>query len=171
MVGIAAASALLFAVVLWRGISFDVTAESLEQIQISRLVFKEHIPRGVQDWERFEQLPLDGDGLLATSPEAEVEILEWSSHRRRVDIAAVAPTEIVLRTFYYPGWNAKIDGEPAAMRSVAPLHAIGLEVPAGDHSMDIRFGPTPIRILGSILSVLTAGLLLLANLRRWRRLG
>jgi len=171
LVGIAAASALLFAVVLWRGISFDVTAESLEQIQISRLVFKEHIPRGVQDWERFEQLPLDGDGLLATNPEAEVEILEWSSHRRRVDIAAVAPTEIVLRTFYYPGWNAKIDGEPAAMRSVAPLHAIGLEVPAGDHSMDIRFGPTPIRILGSILSVLTAGLLLLANLRRWRRLG
>ena len=46
LVGIAAASTLLFAVVLWRGISYDVTAESLEQIQISRLVFKEHIPRG-----------------------------------------------------------------------------------------------------------------------------
>jgi len=171
LVGIAAASALLFAVVLWRGISFDVTAESLEQIQISRLVFKEHIPRGVQDWERFEQQPFEDDGLLATSPEAEVEILEWSSHRRRMDISANEPTEVLLRTFFFPGWVATLDGEPIPLKPVAPLHAIGFQVPSGKRHVDIRFQPTPIRVLGSILSVLTAGLLLVANLRGRRRSG
>ncbi len=142
LVGIAASSALLFAVFLWQGISYDITSETLEQIQISRLIFKEHIPRGVRDWERFEQLPLEGEGLLATNPEAEVEILEWSSHRRRLDIEADgADRDVFLRTFFYPGWEATIEGEPVGLRPVAPLYAIGLEVPPGDHSLDIRLRP------------------------------
>ena len=169
LIGIAATWAFVFAVFLWGAISYDVTSESLEEIQISQLVFKEHIPRGVQDWERFERLPLAGDGLLATSPRAEVAVLEWSSHRRRIDIAAEELTEVVLRTFYFPGWEATIDGEPAPMSPVAPLYAIGLQVPPGDHQLDIRFGPTPIRVVGSVLSILAAGLLLIANLRRCRR--
>jgi len=167
LISAVAASSILFSVFLWRAVSFDLTAENLERVQISRLVFKEHIPRGVQDWERFEQLPLDSDGLLATSPQAEVEIQEWSSHRRQVDIAADEPAEVFLRTFYFPGWVATLDGEPVPLHPVAPLHAIGLQVPTGDSHIDIRFRPTPVRVLGSILSVLTAGLLLLANLRRW----
>ncbi len=166
LVGAATVAAVLFAVFLWRGIGYNVTAATLETAEISRLVFKEHLPRGVEDWRLFERLPLDEGVRVITPPEATVEVDEWSSHRRELTVSADASTKVVLRTFYYPGWEAVVDGEPAGVEAIPPLQALGVRVPAGEHRLEVRFEPTPVRRLGSLLSVLTAAGLLLANLRR-----
>lgn len=162
LIGIAMAGALLFAVFLWRGITYDVTSAGLEKADISRLVFKEHMPRGVENWRRFERLPLDTARRVVTTPAVQVEVREWSSHRRRLRVEAGDSTQLALRTFYYPGWTAKVDGESVEIEVLPPLHAIGLQVTPGEYLLDVRFGPTPVQVLGSIMSVLTAGLLALA---------
>jgi uncharacterized membrane protein YfhO len=132
-------------------------------------MFKEHMPRGVEDWQRFEQLPLDGAARVVTTPAAEVEIGEWSSHRRRVGLTVAQPTQVALRTFYYPGWEARLDGVPVDIEVLPPFHTLGVKVPAGELVLEVQFAPTPVRVLGSVVSVLAAGLLALANLRARRR--
>ena len=165
LIGVAVAGAVFFALFLWRGIAYDVTATSLEQAEIAGLVYKEHMPRGVEEWRLFERLPLDGAPLVATSSPAQVEVQEWSSHRREMGVTTGEPTQVALRTFYYPGWSASLDGQPAAIEVLSPLHTLAVSVPSGAHHLEVRFGPSPIRVVGSILSLLTAGLLILANLR------
>ena len=169
LVGIATAAAALFAVLLWRGIAYDVTASAVAEADIGGLVFKEHMPRGVEDWQRFEELPLAGAARVVTTSAASVEVGEWSSHRRRVGITAAQPAQVVLRTFYYPGWEATLDGVPVDLEVLPPLYTLGVKVPAGEHLLEVQFAPTPVRVLGSVVSVLAAGLLALANLRRQRR--
>jgi uncharacterized membrane protein len=167
--GLASTAAVLFAVLLWRGIAYDVTAAAVAEADIGGLVFKEHMPRGVENWQRFEELPLAGAARVVTTSAASVEVGEWSSHRRRVGINAAQPTQVALRTFHYPGWAARLDGVPVDIEVLPPLHTLGVKVPAGEHVLEVEFAPTPVRVLGSVVSVLAAGFLALANLRRQRR--
>ena len=101
---------------------------------------------------------------------------DWDAPAR-VDIISYTSTEVALRTesekagylvltdTYYPGWIATIDGE------AAPIHRANVMfravvVPAGSHDVLFRYQPTSFRI-GAIISVMTAGILLLVSVGWW----
>ncbi|HEX2185660.1 MAG TPA: hypothetical protein VHN78_09165, partial [Chloroflexota bacterium] len=86
----------------------------------------------------------------------------WTDAR----VVAETPGVLAFRTVAFPGWRAYLDGRPVepqlaprdAALDVAPGF-ITVPVPAGEHRVQIAFGPTPLRTAAAALSVLAvAGL-------------
>jgi len=64
------------------------------------------------------------------------------------------PGTVQVNVFYFPGWQVTVDGEPVA-GVPSPTGAILVDVAAGEHRIDARFGDTPPRTAGAILSGIT----------------
>jgi hypothetical protein len=69
---------------------------------------------------------------------------------------------LVYRTFYFPGWQADLDGRPLPVRPSDPEGLIAFDVPAGEHAFTLRFASTPIRRAAGGLSIAGMGLLVVA---------
>lgn len=73
------------------------------------------------------------------------------------------PATVRVHLTYFPGWQVRVDGQLAAARVSNPHGLIEVDVPGGEHRIDVRMGPTPPRITGAIISWAT----LLALLGAW----
>ncbi len=74
-----------------------------------------------------------------------------------------------LHTFYFPGWQGYIDGTKVGTYPSGDFGLVTLDVPQGEHRVDLRFEDTWEQKLGSALSLATLILLILALLRYGRR--
>jgi len=83
-----------------------------------------------------------------------------------VRVTSPVPATVEFYTYYYPGWRATVDGHPVTIWQAPPFGLIQLEVPAGEHVVALRFGGTPIRTAGAVLTLLS--LCLSAALWMWR---
>jgi uncharacterized membrane protein YfhO len=77
------------------------------------------------------------------------------------------PGLLVLSDNYYPGWKAKVDGEPADVERVDYLFR-GVRVPAGASTVEFRYEPLSWRI-GWIVSLVSLVGLLAAIVLGMRR--
>jgi hypothetical protein len=64
-----------------------------------------------------------------------------------------------IRTLGFPGWEAKVNGDPQPAFAHKQLGNILLALPAGSHDVELTFRATSDRRLGAILS--GVGLILL----------
>jgi 6-pyruvoyl-tetrahydropterin synthase-like protein len=136
---------------------------------ISRVMF-EYIPRGVESWQRFEEIPYAENARAALEPPGAVEVVEWTTHGRRLRIDSAVPALLRVRTFAYPGWEARLDGVAAPIEADNRLLAATIRVPAGRHDVEMRFGSTTDRRLGAGVSLLSiATMLALAAAARGSR--
>ncbi|MBI3360791.1 MAG: hypothetical protein HY023_06735, partial [Chloroflexi bacterium] len=90
-------------------------------------------------------------------------------------VNSAAGWRAVYRTFYFPGWQATLDGQPAKIEITSPDGLMAVEVPSGAHRLGFGFHPTTIRVGTLIVSgsawVTVVGLLIVktsAQLRRQR---
>jgi hypothetical protein len=88
-----------------------------------------------------------------------VSVISYAPSRIVLRTASSAPALLVATDAYYPGWRATVDGEASALR-IADVAFRGVRVPAGDHTVEMRFAP---RILVwssaiSLLALAAAGL-------------
>jgi hypothetical protein len=69
-----------------------------------------------------------------------------------------ADSQVRLRfyTNYFPGWQATVDGEPVAIAPDPPDGLIGLDLPPGEHMVQVRLTATPVRRAGTVLSLIAA---------------
>jgi Bacterial membrane protein YfhO len=95
----------------------------------------------------------DGVGVV----DASARIVEYSPHRVRVAASTRDDALLVLTDTYYPGWQAFVDGQPQPLVRGDLLFRV-VPVPAGEHTVELRFEPTSVRIglLVSLLAVLVA---------------
>jgi hypothetical protein len=63
------------------------------------------------------------------------------------------PLPLRLHQFHQPGWNAAIDGQPAATYPTGELGLVTVDVPAGTHEVVIHFGATPARTAGLLITL------------------
>jgi hypothetical protein len=86
----------------------------------------------------------------------------------RFVIESPQPFTARVLTFYFPGWRAWVDGEPADIAPDEPFGLIAALLPAGRHTLDLRFGSTPPRTTGTVVSAVSLlGLVGLALGVRW----
>lgn len=103
------------------------------------------------------------DGAMAT-------VLRRTTVDDEVRLTLPAATTVTFYSRFYPGWNAYIDGQRVNITVEKPNGWITVPVPAGEHTVAIRFEQTLPRIAGTALTILTAlGMLLWPFVRRVRR--
>lgn len=137
--------------------------------------------RGMTAWS--ERVPTDADSpliaqYLAGEPLRRAAIVAGSGSiveqsatalSAQARVRAQDPVHLRFYTYYFPGWQATVDGQPAEIEIDAPNGLIGLTLPPGEHLVRLRFGPTPVRRAGAMLSLaglLLTGLLLVVRPRR-----
>jgi len=111
--------------------------------------------------------PLRRAAIIAGSGEVLAQSAAANSAWARV--RADGPVRLRFYTNYFPGWRATVDGRPAEIAPDAPDGLIGLDLPAGEHEVRLRFTPTPVRRIGMGLSAAAAlgvGVLFICPRRR-----
>jgi hypothetical protein len=114
-------------------------------------------------------------GTPAPAPDSRpiVRILDYDAEEVRLEANFEAPGYLVLADAYYPGWQAEVDGLPAAiLRADLYFRAVPLE--AGQHHVVFRYRPASVRwglVIsgGAALAALLAGLVLALGAYRGRR--
>ncbi|MBI1880046.1 MAG: hypothetical protein HYR94_17815 [Chloroflexi bacterium] len=85
---------------------------------------------------------------------ANVESAVYGFNQVDLTINAAQPYQAVFHTFYFPGWHATVDGQPAPLAPVTERGLIGVSLPAGQHQLRLAFGETPIRLAANGLSLI-----------------
>jgi hypothetical protein len=73
---------------------------------------------------------------------------EW-----QVDVTTDGAT-VTFPTLYWPGWRARVDGQPAVLRAAESVGTMTLDLVAGRHSVLIALGRTPLRLAAEGISLL-----------------
>jgi hypothetical protein len=112
---------------------------------------------------RFREA-LGGTGQAAGDSLATVRLTGYQPNRLVYESASTTGGAVVFSEVYYPGWEATIDGQPAAIgRADYILRA--MYIPAGRHVIEMRFDPATLnvteRIANGALIVLVLGVLAL----------
>ncbi len=118
---------------------------------------------------------VEGDAAAlagVTGGQGQVSGVVRTGNRLRFEVAADAPAFVVISQVWYPGWQVRIDGQSTG----APLRTDylfqGVAVPAGTHTVELRFAPLLWRLgwlLAGVGLLLAAGLAWLSRLRKGRR--
>ena len=95
---------------------------------------------------------------------ATTRIAEWKSEKRVIIIKA--PTAVLLRisTFYYPGWNAEINGKRAEISVEKDSGAMLIDIPEGSHVLELKFIDTPLRYYSKLISLSSCFVIFLLSL-------
>ncbi len=76
----------------------------------------------------------------APAPQATVELIDELPTQMRLRVKQEAPHYLLVAKAHYPGWNAYVDGAPVEL--VRANYAFSaLDVPAGEHTVEIRYEP------------------------------
>ncbi len=89
---------------------------------------------------------------------ATVEMVRHGGGSEEIIVRSSQEATIQFYTYYFPGWRGYVDGQEVPIRPEEPYGLITLGVPAGEHKVTIRFGDTPIRAVGKVISLLSFGL-------------
>jgi len=154
-------------------------------------------PRAVVEWDRFspadrvamviytdeqpttgpmEQQYLDNQSLTVAAViagEGSVETLRHGGASDELLVRAAGPVVVQFYTYDYPGWRVTMDGQPLAHRHDPPHGLITVDVPAGEHHLILRMGSTPMRLVGTGLSLAALAVILvgLVGAHIWSRPG
>jgi uncharacterized membrane protein len=113
---------------------------------------------------------LAGEPLIkatALSGEASVEMIRHGAASEEVQVNSAGGTELQFYTYYFPGWRGYVDGQEVDVYPSGPYGLITMLVPAGEHHVAIRFGDTPVRTLGTVISVVSLLLVVGLFLSGW----
>jgi hypothetical protein len=106
--------------------------------------------------------PSAGDGVA-------IGKIRFSSAGAEAVVTAPARWTLVYEQFYFPGWCAWIDGQPAQIKATSE-GLMSLALPQGKHRVEFRFGFTGVRLGATLASYLAlAAAVFLAVFWRPRR--
>jgi hypothetical protein len=94
--------------------------------------------------------------------DAAARVVEWDSEEKRLVIESPQAQAVVLHVLSYPAWEARVNGRVVPITPRPGSGAITISLEAGKNEVELRFGRTPDRTAGGLLSIV--GLALLAGL-------
>jgi hypothetical protein len=102
---------------------------------------------------------LAGDALVtaeALAPGASVEMIRAGGASDELWVRSDGGTALRFYTYYFPGWRVYVDGERLPDSALRPETAYGLltvDVPPGERRVLLRWGDTPVRLAGKVLTL------------------
>jgi hypothetical protein len=120
-------------------------------------------PDYVEDYDN--ESSLTRLAIIKGSGEILSQYSRGSSAGGSVRVDEPGPATVRIHLYYFPGWRVQIDGVPVEARVSDPHGLIEVDMPAGEHRLDVHMGSTPPRRAGTITSWST--LLVLLGLWFW----
>jgi hypothetical protein len=87
---------------------------------------------------------------------------DYGPNRARLIVESPKPFCARYLSFYFPGWRVWVDGEKATLTPSDPEGFITFQLPAGRHTVQVRFGETPLRRVADAVSALSLVCLIVA---------
>ena len=131
---------------------------------------EEYVPRGVSlVWLRAEEKKPAGALIAPCKPElpVRIKVTGWLSEARGFVYDSGAAATLRIRTFWYPGWRAEVDGGEALLRAEPVSGAMLMDAPKGRHTVRLTFNDTPVRVAGRLISVFAAVFVTYLVIRRY----
>ncbi|MFQ5340587.1 MAG: hypothetical protein ACE5F6_03475, partial [Anaerolineae bacterium] len=147
----------------------DVTPERLMMYEmftgnIGSTVRAEYLPAAVQP-RPWTSAMLTSGGPARLVGASSAELLGRGPASQQWQITVDEPRDVVFPTYWFPGWHASIDGQPAETAAQPNHGGIRVAMPAGTHHVNLALGRTPVRRLADLASAFGV-LILLALLAR-----
>lgn len=127
----------------------------------------EYTPIGVKNIEAIMSETRDKKASVLSGI-ARSRIEEWQSQKRVINIEASTSSLLRISTFYYPGWEAKIDGIKTPIKTEKESGAMLINIPEGKHTLELRFVDTPIRHYSKLISLASLFIVVFLFLRPQR---
>ena len=131
----------------------EALRDELPPFIIGTTTLGEFLPRWVE--ELPPQEPAQSELIVADNPDRlqSVDGLTWTQLKNnpiyaRYAIQVSQSMTITYGQFYFPGWEAVLDGASVPIQPSKPHGLISLAVPAGEHELHITFTNSPSRWLG-----------------------
>jgi len=125
-------------------------------------------------FDKEKNYKIDADNKIVDLNGAlDIKEVLWKTQKHQYEIKTDRQTEIVERTAYFPGWEVRIDGQKADINFEREDYPglISFKIPKGEHSVETVFTEnTPARRVGNIVSIISAGLLLLIGIL-WKKIN
>lgn len=145
---------------MWKAKEYSIKPES----------FYSGIYEGTTD--TGESSPIWSVRFMEKRPKDEIELIEGdagitkiqrTSTKHEYSIEAHSRSRIVENTLYFPGWQVLIDGKPTIIEFQDPSYRglMTFWVEPGNHTIDIIFGDTKLRIFANVLSLVGIGVLII----------
>ncbi len=115
--------------------------------------------------ERPETLP----GEKIEVEKGEVIYSEESPTRFTAEVEVPVTTKLIFHNYYYPGWEAYLDGQKKEVEVNQPHGDISLQIPQGEHQALFQFKETPLRMFTNLVSLFS--IIVTLGLFSWRRNG
>lgn len=126
-----------------------LTLENLRRLGVTGTVGHEFLPVWVEELPRS----LPRAGAEAASPGIRVVESGWGYPRVWAEVEAAEAGTVHLNQFYFPGWQAEVDGRRVPVHPEPGRGRLAVEVAAGRHRIEARFAATPVRRAGHLLSL------------------
>jgi uncharacterized membrane protein len=156
---------------IWKGkiISDPLIRKIVKPEEIKNFIIPfEYAPIWVKDVKRISSV-IDHDKVSFISGTASVDIAEWKAEKRVINIRCASDTLLRISTFYYPGWEATIDGIKTPIKIEQETGAMLIEVPEGKHRLIVLFRDTPIRYYAKLISLFSFCIILVGAFYPKRR--
>jgi hypothetical protein len=140
-----------------RPMKFDSAMAALPVLR-TRLMF-EYVPRHVPDPEVLRNLRPGQFPRVRLQNPGRIEEHLVENHRRVVRVATPTPNEIVFGTFHYTGWLGRLNEEPVELGR-DPNGLVSMDLPAGEHEIELEYVTTPDRRRGALLSAAGASVMI-----------
>ena len=122
-----------------------------------------YFPRTVA--QRPTGSPLEADYLAGRPPQrfdladllagsGQLLSADYGPNRATITVDSPAGFQATYLTFAFPGWVARVDGQPVPITPSVPDGLITFPVPAGAHTLAVRWQSTPLRTALGLLSLL-----------------
>lgn len=112
----------------------------------------EHLPAGV-DLNRITKESVRVDNKILIHGKGTAEVTAWKTAEKAFRIKAEQPVTARIRGFDFPGWTAYLDEKRSEIKAEAGTRAIRIDVPAGNHRLNLIFKDTPVRRCGKMISI------------------
>jgi hypothetical protein len=123
----------------------------------------EYTPVGADAYEidrSARRVTFDGAGT------ARIHVRQWDPEAKLFTAEVSGPGKFILRLFNYPAWKVEVNGRVVPAESQEHTGQMMIPVETGDNSVRLTFTRTWDRTLGSIVSLITATVLLIFWLRQ-----
>jgi hypothetical protein len=131
---------------------FTVKRLNPEQIKNLRVSTVEYTPIWVNNRKELMSEKRKKN-VSVNSGNAILHIAEWKSEKMVISIKAVTPAVLRISTFYFPGWEADLDGSKAEIMIEQESGVMLIYIPEGYHTLKMRFVDTPVRYYSKFISL------------------